>query len=61
MYKYYVYTTIVIKGKIYQHLTIYGSFHKIPEDLIKLDISNRYRDELLKCDEYHINIVLKFK
>lgn len=61
MYKYNVYTTIVIKGKKYQHLGIYESLYKIPEDLIKLDISNIYRDELLKCDDYRINIVLKFK
>lgn len=61
MYSYHVYTTIVIEGKIYQHLVIYKSFKEIDEDDIRYDTINRYCKELFKCDSYRINIIRKFK
>lgn len=61
MYKYCVTTTIVIKGKIYQNLVIYKSVKEIDNDIIAYDTVNRYYDKLLKCDEYHIDIVRMFE
>ena len=61
MYKYEVYTTIVIKGEIYQQLVIYKSSKEIDEDTIRYDTVNRYCKELFKCDSYRINIIRKFK
>lgn len=57
MYRYKVYTTIVIKGQIYQHMVIYKSLKEIDKDMIRYDTINRYYEELVKCDAYHIHIV----
>lgn len=61
MYRYDVYTTIVIKGKVYQYMVIYKSIKEIDEDMIRYDTINRYHDKLIKCDAYNINIIRKFK
>ena len=61
MYRYDVYTTIVINDKVYQYKVIYKSIKEIDEDMIRYDTINRYYEKLDKCDTYRIDIIRKFK
>lgn len=61
MYTYYVYTTIFIKGKIYEYLDIVVTTRPYNRDRIINDYKEKYYDKIIKSDRYLIRIVLKLK
>ena len=61
MYRYFVYTTIFIKGTIYQYLDIYKCKDKVNGDIFRTESLFKYLDEISKYDDYTIAIIRQFK